>query len=431
MDAKTVLRTLIHDRDLPRIAQPGRSLDNQIVLLGLLVLMFSLFHYGHALVKMAMESPFADFGHYFTYTTAVQRGLDPFDAKAVAQLDGLLAIRRAGGGPNYPPLFYVLMQPWVLLPFRAAALLWIVLDQILLATTLFFVLRRHREASPWQIATMLFVSLNYQPLVESLWLGQANGLILFLLTLAWFGAHHQRLWPSAVAITLCLHIKPQFGLLVPWLWWMNERPLFLRTLGLTLGSGLLSLLLAGPDHHLKYLRYIFTLPDHQPNSIMNISLRATFQRLFDLWPLGSPMADALWLITAGLLLWSALRTLKMLPMDRPDRLDLHWSLAIPCILLISPFTEEHHLVVLLLPIVILLTGRLLAACPRGEQITLAAILLFIAARYSLARFPAFHVGPLSLLAASKTFAIAGFALWLFRRASRTLAEAPPGYRTPV
>ena len=63
-----------------------------------LVVLFSVFHYLHDLIKIMAQSPFADFAHYYTYATAVARGIDPFDSQAIANLDAALTMRRAGGG---------------------------------------------------------------------------------------------------------------------------------------------------------------------------------------------------------------------------------------------------------------------------------------------------------------------------------------------
>src|SRR2546427_5924598 len=90
----------------------------------LLVVLFSAVRYLHDLVKFLVESPFIDFAHYYTYATVVALGLNPFDPQAVARVDELLQIRRAGSAANYPPLFYLFMRPWTLLSFRSAAVGW-------------------------------------------------------------------------------------------------------------------------------------------------------------------------------------------------------------------------------------------------------------------------------------------------------------------
>src|SRR2546421_679819 len=71
----------------------------------------------HDPVKFLVEPPFKDFADYYPYATVVAMGLAPFDREAVPRVDALLHIRRAGSAANCPPLFYLFMQPWALLPF--------------------------------------------------------------------------------------------------------------------------------------------------------------------------------------------------------------------------------------------------------------------------------------------------------------------------
>jgi hypothetical protein len=150
-----------------------------------LVVLFGLFRYLHTLAVLLWEAPFIDFAHYYTYATVVRLGQNPFDPEAVARVDALLAIRRAGAAANYLPLFYVLMQPWTLMAFRPAAVAWLMASQACLFGALAVCLHRFAPPSPVGAAATLFVAFSYQPLVESLTLGQTNALLLLLVTLAW------------------------------------------------------------------------------------------------------------------------------------------------------------------------------------------------------------------------------------------------------
>ncbi|MGH7395520.1 MAG: glycosyltransferase family 87 protein, partial [Candidatus Methylomirabilales bacterium] len=257
------------------------------------MILFSLFRYLHGAARLLAEAPFIDFAHYYTYTTVVARGLNPFDPHAVAQVDGVLGIRRAGAAANYPPLFYLLMQPWVLLPFRPAAVAWFLASQACLVATLWLCLRRFASASPVMVTAALFVVLNYQPLIESLALGQTNVLLLFLVALAWWGLRAGSPWVAAVAVAMALHIKVQYSLLIPLLWAggghrVGNRALLLGSLGV--GAGLL---LLGPTHYLDYLRYVLSLPDDLYTWTANLSPRATLHRLFVTVPHGPVLATGL------------------------------------------------------------------------------------------------------------------------------------------
>ncbi len=146
---------------LPKEHAVSASFRALPLLLGMVVL-FSLFRYSHGLLKFLLESPFIDFAHYYTYAKVVALGLNPFDAQAVAQVDAALNIRRAGAAPNYPPLFYLLMQPWVHLPFRAAAIGWLLASQACLALVLWFCIHRYGEASPLQNSIEFMTTMSHR-----------------------------------------------------------------------------------------------------------------------------------------------------------------------------------------------------------------------------------------------------------------------------
>ncbi len=142
----------------PLLAGPHgrRDRDATVLLVAILVLLGG-FHYVHEVVKDLVESPFIDFAHYYTFGSLVAAGQNPFDPKAIAAIDAQLKIRRAMAAPNYPPSFYLLMQPWVRLPYDAAAAAWLFFRQACLLTAMATVLAWVRDASVLRLAMGSFV----------------------------------------------------------------------------------------------------------------------------------------------------------------------------------------------------------------------------------------------------------------------------------
>ncbi len=380
-----------------------------------LIVLFSLFRYLHDQAKILLEAPFIDFAHYYTYATVVARGHNPFDPDAVAAVDRLLGIRRAGAAANYPPFFYLLMQPWALLPFRPAAVTWFVSGQACLLGSLAFCLRRFPAASPVRLATVLFITLNYQPLIESLALGQTNLLLLFLVTLAWWGLREGSPWLTAGSIALCVHTKVQYVLLLPLVWWMGHRGAAARALlltGLGVGAGLL---LLGPAHHLGYLGYLWSPPGYLHAWTANLSPRATLIRLLGASEEGRVLANALSLTLDAALLVVLMKSTRGPHSPESPSMDWSWGLGLTIIPLLSPLTEEHHLVVLLLPLTLLLLAEANAPTGWKDSVLLVTSILLVGSRYSFEQFPAFHRGPLSLLAAGKILGVAALVWVLVRR----------------
>jgi hypothetical protein len=261
----------------------------------------------------------------------------------------------------------------------------------------------------------LFIVLNYQPLVESLALGQTNLLLLFLVALAWWGLRARSPWVAGAAVAMALHIKVQYSLLIPLLWAgggyrAGNRALLLGTLGVGVG-----LLLLGPTHHLDYLRYVLTLPDDVYTWSANLSPRATLHRLFATLPYGPVLASGLTLAIDCVLLLLFTRAIRGSLRPGSATMDWAWGLGLTAVPLLSPLTEEHHLVVLLLPLMLPLLARSRVRMGPLDRTLLVGSVLLLGSHYSLDQFSAFQQGPLALLAAGKLLGVAGLAWTLIRR----------------
>ena len=407
---------------MPSSEKVDRVETDPVRFLLLLVVLFSAVRYLHELVKFLVESPFIDFAHYYTYATVVALGLNPFDPQAVARVDELLQIRRAGSAANYPPLFYLLMQPWTVLPFRPAAVAWFFAGQACLLGFFIVCLRAYAPVAPVRTAAALFCVLNFQPLLENVVLGQTNLLLLFLVTLAWWGLRGGYPWVVAGAVAVALHVKVQYGLLLPLLWLMGRRNESIRAAVLAgLGLGV-SLIVLGPMHHQEYLRYVAMMPDYLLTWTANLSPRATLHRLFGASGQGQMLANGLWLaLGVGMLVLCARTIPNPLP-PRSPALDWAWGLGLCAILLLSPLTEEHHLVILLLPVVLLVLNDVAPMRSKDVAVLVVSILL-LGSQYSLERFPAFHQGILSLLMTGKLLGVVGLT-WLLVRRLQAYSGAP-------
>jgi len=413
-------------REFPVLRDEGQLpfKTDALTMLLMLVVLFSLFSYFHEIVKLLVESPFIDFAHYYSYATMVSLGQDPFDPQAVARMDDLLKIRRAGAAANYPPLFYLFMQPWVLLPFRPAAVIWTVVNQLCLLVALLFCFQLSPPPSPVRAAAVLFILLNYQPLMENVALGQANVLLLFLVTLAWWSLRTGHPWIAAATVATTVHIKVQYGLLIPLLWWTGQGRIATRSLllaGLGLGVGLI---LLGPVQHLNYFRYLLSMPDYITTWTANLSPRATLHRWLGASSEGHLLAEGLWLVVdAGLLFLFA----RVLPRSTPPgspASDWSWGLGLTAVFLLSPMASEHHLVVLLLPLTLLLLAAPTAPMKPSHLVLFIVAALLLGSRYSLEQFPAFHQGWPSLLSTGKLVGV-GVLSWLLIRCLRDIRRLAP------
>jgi N-acetylglucosaminyl-diphospho-decaprenol L-rhamnosyltransferase len=372
------------------------------------------------LARIAAESGFVDFAHYYAFGVHLARGGDLFDPVAAARIGDALGLRLAGAPLKYSPLFYVAMRPWTWLPFHAAALAWLALSQALLLTTAALLIHR-RAAEPARVVALLALVALSQSLVETLHLGQANVFVLALLTLGWWAARAHRPWLAAVALGVSVQVKPQFGLPIAALWWIGQRALAYRAAGVAAVGVGIGIALVGADAYVRWARNMLAMPSYLHAWTSNIAPHAALHRLLD-GAVGARVVEPLALAVSVAILALAARALRASPAPGSTTFDAAFGLAVCVVPLVAPFAEEHHLAILLLPLGMLVLAADLT--PRAG-VVLAAAAVLIGARYSLERMPALHTGLPSVLTTGK---LAGVALlgWLLARRARDAAALAGG-----
>lgn len=376
--------------------------------------------YVTTLARVALDAGFVDFGHYYAFALHLARGGDLFDPAATARLSEALGVRLAGAPLKYPPLFYLAMRPWTWLPFHPAALAWLALSQALLLATGALLVQR-RAAEPARVVALLALVALSQPLVETLHLGQANVIVLALLTLGWWATRRERAWLAAVALGLTVHVKPQFGLPIVALWWIGQRAVAYRAAAVAAVGAGIGVAVVGADASIAWVRHVLDMPSYLHAWTRNIAPHAALDRLLD-GAVGARLVEPLALATSLAILMAAAWALRATPPPGSAAFDAAFGLAVCLVPLVAPFAEEHHLVPLLLPLALLVLAADLS--PRtGAVLALAAAL--IGARYSFERAPALLTGAPSLLTAGK---LGGVALlgWLLARRARDAAALAEG-----
>lgn len=404
--------------DASRSASSWRAAGSSgmALLLGLVVLA-SAFRYAHDVAKFLVTSDFIDFAHYYTHARIVADGANPLDPAAVAAMDAQLGLRRSPGHALYLPLFYLVMQPWVVIPFKASAALWLLASQVALLAAVTLVWRRSPDTPLAAVAAALFVVLNFQPLFEDFAVGQSNVWLLLLVTAGWWTARRGRPWTAAVPLALTIHVKPQYGLLVPLLFLKGDRGLAVRVV-VAAAAGLgVSLLTLGATHHVDWVRLLPT--GFRYAFVWNVAPRAIFERVVTSFGGGVALAEALVLALDVAILAAVVAALRRRVGERGQ--DLQWGLAATAIPLVSPATEEHHLVLLLFPLLLLILAPAPGAVqvPRRGVAADAALLvvsvLLLGSSYSFVRFPAVQSGLAALLLGGKIVGAGLLALALVRR----------------
>jgi len=150
---------------------------------------------------------------------------------------------------------------------------------------------------------------------------------------------------------------------------------------------------------------------------LNLTPHAALHRLLD-GAVGARAVEPLALAASGTILAALAYVVRGRPAPGTPAFDWAFGLGVAAVPLVAPIAEEHHLVVLLLPLALLVLAP--DASPRASApLVVTAVLL--GARYSLERFPALHAGVLSLLLTGKTVGV-GLLVWLLARRLREMTR---------
>lgn len=363
----------------------------------LLVAVLVLYHIV-AVVQLALVSRFADFAHYYLYARSLVEGYGFADVSAptrLAEWTGDSGYRLYPAA--YPPPFYFYLTPLALLPYRLATSVWFLLNELFLLMALLWCGAEKLYRSPARVAMLSVIVVAFQPLYEQLANGQANLLLLVGVVLT------VRLWAmgsmwSGVVLGLTAMVKPQFALLgLLWIHpteWRHLGTAAATICGLELGA----LAVVGLDDWLIHVRYTRDFPCAYSLWILNISLRGLLFRLKGSCladGFGDPMAivtAAIGVAVIGILAWY----LWTHPPTNVSGRFRTASLILCTIYMVSPYTYDHHLTVLLMTFagLALVTERPPEGIHRWGWVG-AYVLLSTA--YSLDRFPFVHLGLPSIL----------------------------------
>lgn len=400
------------------VSEPKR-LD--VLLLAGLVFALSLFNYLHDVAKIVMESDFVDYGHYYLFATAAAKHLDLFGPDVLAQVGEVGRLIHAAGEPVYPPFFYLLMTPLTGLPYEASTWMWMAMSHAFLLGAMWLCVGRHPEASVTRLLVATLIVLTYQPIKETLFLGQTNLLMLALAAAAWWALRRDRPGLAGVMVALAVSNKIQFGLLIPLLWWMGYRNAAVRSaLALAVMTGM-AWMWFGTEHFVQYARYVSVYSRDLAAWSMNMAPRALFYRLLGATAEGRLLAEALWLAGSALLLLLVAFVTGSVEGRGGYRLDWGWGIGLTAVLLISPMSEEHHLVVLLLPLLLIALSAPLQELTGRDWAVLIATLVLLGGRYSFEQIPSLHQGLASLVMSGKTVGM-GLLLWMLVERLRAVGQ---------
>ena len=303
----------------------------------------------YAIAVLNAAPPHPDLDVYLRGARDLAEGRPLYDAFVNASGDP--ALRDAF---IYPPLFALLMLPFLVVPAAIVPIVWLIATHAALSMTFVIVLRRF-GASRLVMLVSLLITLAFYPLWAEASQAQANLPILLLVTLGILGVSDGKP-KGGIWIGLAAALKLTPGLLLVWL--LVERRFRAAAwvmAGFAAATALAALL--RPADSLIYARSVVPQLASGTAYWSNQSLDGVVARLFTVNPYTTPLVGMPWahllvvaLMVAALAFWVWTRRGEPEPLARG-------FVFLPLLPLVSTVSWEHHLVILL-PLVWLIVAVL-------------------------------------------------------------------------
>ncbi len=376
----------------------------KIKLLIIFVIAFLGLTYVHNVVKMvAVEKNFSDFANYYFFSHLLQTGKNIYNIPAhelarLKEKSGLPV--HIAGKPEYAPLFFLVFSPLTLFTFGTANLLWLVINHIVLAISMWLCIRlaslRYRD-NTLSLFLVIVVFLASQPLLENVGIGQINlFLLLGFLLCALSVQQDKNEIINGIILSLIVFVKPQFALFFLYFLYRKKTKLWTAMVSSYLFLRCVEAVFFGLKVERAYLRNLFYHISQVADRInlSNLSIREFFNRLLFNTRLQF-FPEILYVLSSLSLLiitGYAFRRYK-----QKDEI-VECCCLICLVLMISPLTEEHHMILLNIPMVM---SFYVLKLSRFGIFTLIISIALIAVRYSLNSFEYFNHGFFSVFSFGK------------------------------
>lgn len=308
----------------------------------------------------------ADFYAYYHSALALQHGIAPYGPLAAwirayvpgQPLDPFTTAACLHGRLEFAftPIFGLLFIPFTWLPYGAALVVWDACELLLLCAAIYAFLRAAGIApSPLHMLVLADVAMFAGPFRFVLYYAQADIFLLACICAALWARTRGRPVLAGLLLALACASEPALLALVALLLWKREWRFALVALGSALILILAPFLWLGGKalgDLVLIWRFYANLYALNPS---NNAPKGVLLRLFTPSTVAVPLANAPWLVTplwlliALAVLFFAASRIARQPLAGDPRSLLDLGLAAAALLLISPYSENNHFTLLLLP----------------------------------------------------------------------------------
>ena len=266
----------------------------------------------------------------------------------------------------HPPTAVLVALPLARFDFPNACLVWNLFSLAALAVSIGLIVRQlDLRLSPWALLPFLTLALLCDPLQAQVFYAQFNLILLVLIVGAWAADRSGHPGWSGVLLGTAAVIKLYPGFL--FLYFLLQRrwsALVMGALTVALWTGLTAAVL-GRESYADYVRLVLPhLGSDFRNSWPNLSLCGFWYKLFDgsatgrhaisLWP--NPRAALVASAASCLAVVVVYAVAVLRTRSLPER-DRAFGLGVMAMLLVSPITWSHYLLLLLLPATLIWISR--------------------------------------------------------------------------
>jgi Glycosyltransferase family 87 len=377
-------------------------------------------HFHNVVKQMLLEPNLLDFAYYYIWGELVDKGINYLRLASLTPLSleflnsstnipiphiqhRLISTFIPHGFALYSPSFLSFMSLFARMDFVVAATLWTLMNYAALIASILVLAKvldiKMDSRNAFILSSIIFF---FQPLVECIAIGQANLLILFLLSTGLWAITREKPFFAGFLIACALHIKPQYGMICLLLFVKRQHTPLISTICFYCVIALSTLPIVSLQFQVDYFSTLLTIGEYASKILMwqfNLSLLSALTRLL----------DANHIIVARIIhgmLTLAVTIYLISLLWRPYHHNLfvfEFSSVILMTLLFLPVTEEHYFVLLYLSIFVIY--RYLGSLDRLWQSAFIIAFLLLAMRYSVGRFDLFHSGFPSLLANGKLYGL--------------------------
>lgn len=263
----------------------------------------------------------------------------------------------------HPPTAVLLGMPFAGLRFTDAFALWNVLSLLFLAASVGLIVRQLAlPFSIWDLLAAITILLLCYPFWHQMVHGQLNLLLLLLLTGAWTADRNARPHWAGTLAAVATAIKLFPGFIFVYFLLRREWRAVRTGLIVLAGTTVLTAHILGPDAYRSYFLEVLPRTCHWRSEWSNLSLSGIWFKLFGAAVQGAPMeiqplvhAPALALVGVciTLLVVTAILALRARQLRPEQDWDLLYALTMIGMLLVSPITWDHYLLLLVLPVAVL------------------------------------------------------------------------------